>query len=551
MIKIGVILQSTKCSIYTYNTIRDLSLRDGIEIYYLQNNPTEKKSGAYKKLVKRIKTKGLLRTFDDVFFKLITRLEHIIISRVNNQAKAFGKTKSIADFSKKEITYLNPIFSKSGLLVHYSDKDINTIKNLDLDLIIRGNALGIFKGEIINVAKEGIISFHHGDNRWNRGGPPAFWEVFYKKPSTGFIIQKLTEELDGGHVLFRGNIDTKRSYTENFINLYEKSHSYMSWLIINYIENKTFPKQETMTPFGGKLLIAPTFKQSLSYSWKTSKLFLQLFYKRGLQRKEYRWAIAFTKKTWEESVLRKGTKIKNPPNHFFADPFVIKKQGRTICYVEDYSYKKGIGCISAIELLDGKNYKLLGPIIEEEFHMSFPYIFEYDDELYMVPETSSVNSIRLYKCIEFPLKWEYQKDIMTNIKAVDSIVFEHNKKWWLLNNTSGSLELMAYYSESPISENWTAHTQNPLSFDSLSSRNGGILDIGNSLPIRCRQKQGFNAYGTGLSLAKITELSPRTYNEEKISDISADFFPNIKGFHHMHSNDEYTVYDYMKCQTRG
>ena len=51
----------------------------------------------------------------------------------------------------------------------------------------------------------GIISFHHGDNNINRGGPAGFWEVFNEEPSTGFIIQRLTEELDGGDVIFKAN----------------------------------------------------------------------------------------------------------------------------------------------------------------------------------------------------------------------------------------------------------------------------------------------------------------------------------------------------------
>ena len=69
-------------------------------------------------------------------------------------------------------------------------EDIENIKKLNLDLLIRGGS-GILQGNILNTCPLGIISFHHGDNRWNRGSPPAFWEVYFKKPSTGFIIQIL------------------------------------------------------------------------------------------------------------------------------------------------------------------------------------------------------------------------------------------------------------------------------------------------------------------------------------------------------------------------
>ena len=73
-------------------------------------------------------------------------------------------------------------------------KSINTIKQLNLDIIIRGGS-GILKGEILNSAKFGVISFHHGDNLVNRGGPSGFWEVYEKNPKTGFTIQILMNNL--------------------------------------------------------------------------------------------------------------------------------------------------------------------------------------------------------------------------------------------------------------------------------------------------------------------------------------------------------------------
>ena len=55
---------------------------------------------------------------------------------------------------------------------------------------------------MLNASKNGIFSFHHGDNLLFRGGPPDFG-VYFSKPLTGFIIQKLTNVLDGGEIIFR------------------------------------------------------------------------------------------------------------------------------------------------------------------------------------------------------------------------------------------------------------------------------------------------------------------------------------------------------------
>ncbi len=173
----------------------------------------------------------------------------------------------------------------------------------------------------------------------------------------------------------------------------------------------------------------------------------------------------------------------------------------------------------------------------------------------MVPETGNANSIRLYKCIDFPLKWEYQKDLLRDCYAADTMIFEHENRWWMLTNmaTKGnndcSSQLCAYYSDHPLSDEWIPHDLNPLVFNSLNGRNGGILDIEAKLPVRVRQKQGFNSYGSGASFARITELTPSSFSEQEIGQISPNFFPNIKGCHHMHSNDQYTVYDYVRIET--
>ena len=77
------------------------------------------------------------------------------------------------------------------------------------------------------MAEFGIISFHHGDNRVNRGGPSGFWEVFFNQPSSGFIIQQLTENLDNGNILLRGNIITSNLWLLNNAFLIEKSQYFM------------------------------------------------------------------------------------------------------------------------------------------------------------------------------------------------------------------------------------------------------------------------------------------------------------------------------------
>ena len=555
MIKIGILIESTVCSKYFYNTISELSKSKGVELFFLQSGSAAIKENAWEMIKSKVKAVGLLRTMGLTFFEVMIFLEQKVFSLFSQAVREHKKKMSMDEFVKNEITYIEPIFSASRLVIRYADEDIDKIKSLNLDTIVVDNVSGMLRGEILKSAKKGILSFCYSDNRWKRGGPPAFWEVYLRKPSTGFVLQVLTEEPCGGSVIFRGSIPTRRSYTENIVDLYRESHPYLAKTILQYTVSSHFPAAEKAFPYSGPLWSTPSLMQSIIYLFRTFFLFSSLVIERLILRKDNRWGVAFIGSSWENANLRKGIQIKNPPNHFLADPFVITKNNRTICFVEDYCYKQKRALIAAIEIIDQEKYKMLGTVIEEPYHMSFPYLFEYKNELYMVPETSEANAIRLYKCIEYPLKWEYQKDIFSNVKAVDSMIFKHQGKWWILTNMStkgnedDASQLMAYYSDHPLSNDWIAHEQNPLIFDSDVARNGGILDLGNRFPVRGRQKQGFNAYGVALTLARITDLTPSSYSEEEIGQISPNFFPHINRCHHIHSNGKYTVYDFLRKET--
>jgi len=555
MKRIGILIESTHCSKHFFDTVSELAKSKEIELFFLQNSSEEIDKSIWGKIKSKIKIKGLFRVVELAFFNLLTVVEYKAFSLSSQTIKNHQKKISIDEFIKSEITYVKPLFSKSDIVIRYSDEDIDKIKSLKLDIIVVDSIPGILKGKILQSSTKGVLSFCYSDNRWKRGGTPAFWEVYLRKPSTGFVLQILTEELDGGSVIFRGNIPTRRSYTENIVDLYNESNPYLAKTILEYAESNHLPSAEKEFPYSGSLWKIPSVTQSIIYFFRTFSLFSSLVIERIILRKDKRWGIAFIDGSWENANLSKGIQIKNPPNHFLADPFVIKKNNRTICFVEDYCYKQKRAHIAAIEIIDQKQYKMLGPVIEEPYHMSFPYLFEYEDELYMVPETSEGNAIRLYKCIEYPLKWEYQKDIFSDVKAVDSMFFVYQERWWMLtnmstkNNDDGASQLMAYYSDNPLSDNWIAHEQNPLIFDSSIARNGGILDLASPLPVRSRQKQGFNAYGVALTLARITELTPSSYSEEEIGQISPDFFSDINRCHHIHSNGEYTVYDFLRTET--
>lgn len=134
---------------------------------------------------------------------------------------------------------------------------------------------------------------------------------------------------------------------------------------------------------------------------------------------------AFIGGTWYVAYRRKGTDefkvIETPDGMWIADPFVYEVDGEVYIFVEVFEDKKKIASIGYYKFEnDIPVYK--GLIIEEKYHMSYPCIFEYLGEYYIIPESSANESISLYKAEVFPNKWTKEKDLLLGERFVDSTV---------------------------------------------------------------------------------------------------------------------------------
>ncbi|MEL7147810.1 MAG: hypothetical protein AAFO69_15665, partial [Bacteroidota bacterium] len=120
-----------------------------------------------------------------------------------------------------------------------------------------------------------------------------------------------------------------------------------------------------------------------------------------------------------------------PPNdRFWADPFVVFRDGCFFIFVEEFLYGSNKGVISVIALTEDGAYADSQVVLSKDYHLSYPFLFEEAGELYMIPETSHNDTIELYKCVDFPLKWELETVLIDHIKAVDSTLIKHEGKYW-------------------------------------------------------------------------------------------------------------------------
>lgn len=471
-------------------------------------------------------------------------------SRASSILSGFFDRQSLDEIGLERL-HVTPEVSGSGLVYRYSESDVEAIRERNIDVLIRGGS-GILRGEILSVCPFGILSFHHGDNDIYRGSPAGFWEVFHREPSTGFVIQKLSAELDGGDVLFKGQIGTAPFYAFNQAKLYRKANIFLHRLLESIGRTGSLPEAYPKVPYACPLYRTPSIAQQLAYLGRTA-FHLSGKVLRRMRRQSQRWSVAYLfGGNWRDAVLRRAVTIKNPTGRFLADPFAIFRDGAHFCFVEDYDYARGRGKISVLGLREG-GYDDLGCALQEDFHLSYPYLFEAEGGLYMCPETHEAGDIRLYKCVDFPNRWELHKVIMRDVNAADTSIFRHNGKWWMLTNIDSAgigdhdSELHAFHADAFDSENWVPHPRNPVVFDSRRARNGGFLVDEEGL-FRVFQVQGFDAYGQGMGIARIDTLDEENFSESEICTIPPRFSQGLVGTHSLSHSEGVTVFDLARIE---
>ncbi len=233
-------------------------------------------------------------------------------------------------------------------------------------------------------------------------------------------------------------------------------------------------------------------------------------------------------------------------DRYWADPFVIQRGDRYYVFVEEKIYAAGQGRIACLTLDERGNLDSHRTVLERPYHLSYPFVFDFQGELYMLPETASQRTVELYRCARFPDEWTFVQTLMTDIYAVDSTLLEHQGKWWLFANVKGpggsSLDaLHLFYAENPLTEAWRPHPHNPIVHDLRSARPAGRIFARDGRLIRPAQDSS-RRYGYALKFNRILRLNETEY-EEVTESAFAPQGGNILGTHTFNQAGAMTVLD--------
>jgi len=482
-----------------------------------------------------------------ILLRLMTAIESSRLKRISlhsDHDRRFDLRKIVP-----AILEVNSTVSESGLVYQFSDEDVEKIAALECDVLVRCGT-GEPKGGILNAARLGIISFHYGDNRMiRRRAPAGFWEWYHRWPKTGFVIQRLTEDPDRGDALVRGFFRTQKGFLLNQALLYKKANHHLQDLLTRVADTGRLPEPEPSFPYSGLMLEFPRFHQSLAALAKLAYRYCENKLLDSINFKD-KWGMSFVHSDWRHAKLEESIEVKLPPGRSWNVPFLYAHDGKTYCFVEVDVFKRNPsrGYISVLEITADAAIES-GACLEEPFHLAFPFLFNYNGSLYMCPESGEAAQIRVYRCTGFPLKWELCSVIMEGVPAVNTMLFQHQDKWWLLTNIDRSgtddccSELYLFFAESPLDTDWKPHPKNPVRIDSDGGRNAGLIQE-NGRIFRLGQRHAYDQYGEGVIVFEIRELSESTYVEQPVSEINASFRKGLRGTHHCSTNGTTTVVDH-------
>jgi len=485
-----------------------------------------------------------------IFKKIILKIE---ISQTIKSYPNYSKEVNLTSDSRFREVLVEGKWLKSGLNLNFTNSDLELLSDENFDCIIRCGD-GLLNDDFLNIAKFGIFSFDHDNNLLKKESLAGFWEVFYNKPSTEFVIQKLTTDLDEDVILAKGSLMTSSTWTRNHAQLSEKSNFFLKNLLDKIAHSRRVPESLESRDFSNMKIMLDSSRTLFLYMLLslipliTKKLLNKL-----LTEKVTRWSIAYSKHYDHSKALSSYKEIKNPSGRFLADPFVISHQGKSVIFVEDFFYSDNKGRISAIQINENSE-DFLGVVLEEDFHLSFPFVFEEKGSIYMIPESVEAKEIRLYKCLDFPTKWALDKTLMKNISAADTMVIKQDNLWFMLTNICSAgigdyqSELHIFFSNKIDSTHWELiESGNPVIFDSLTARNGGLFYQYGDI-YRVNQIQGKSHYGKSFGINKVLRLSASEYHEERVRTINANYKEDLYSTHHFNANSEFAVVDFCRLE---
>src|SRR5206468_5695682 len=127
--------------------------------------------------------------------------------------------------------------------------------------------------------------------------------------------------------------------------------------------------------------------------------------------------------------------IPDPGFRSYADPFPFEHAGEVFVFIEDIDHCTNHGVISVVPFDGNGPCGPARPVLQEPWHLSYPFVFACDGQIWMIPESSAHGTVALYRADPFPRRWVHEATLLTGIEASDATVIRHHDRYWMFATT--------------------------------------------------------------------------------------------------------------------
>jgi len=429
-----------------------------------------------------------------------------------------------------------------GPLPSLESDEAERIKAFNLDVLINFAPDGL-KSRFAGLAKYGVWFYAFGTNE---KAPPGFRELLTDDPLSISSLKSLNGQSSEQRIIYQSVSPTLTKFSARLNNneCYWKSAAFVARSLVDLYNERQHGASAAMQRTGGSF--EPTNARMGQMFFKLTERATSRVVEKLSSFEQ--WVLAYR-------IDQTGFKYLDPPaDRFWADPFPIAVAGRHYIFFEEYLNSAGRAHISLIEV--DQTGIVSGPteVLKMDCHLSYPFVFEWGGDYYMIPETGQKNVVELYRSAAFPFEWQLEKVLLEAKSPLDTTLIEVEGTWWMFVSIQEEGvgfnwdELHLYYADSPLGP-WKPHARNPVVSDVRSARPAGRLFWSDDLLYRPGQDSSIR-YGYAVAVNQITSLSSTEYGETQVAKILPGWDKDVIGVHTLNTASELTVIDCLVKRRR-
>jgi hypothetical protein len=171
----------------------------------------------------------------------------------------------------------------------------------------------------------------------------------------------------------------------------------------------------------------------------------------------------------------------------------------------------------------------------------------------MIPESLQTRTVELYRAVEFPSQWVFERCLLDGVCAVDATMLEDGSRLWLFVGVAepgaSVNDELHLYSAATLEGPWVPHPENPIVSDVRRARPAGTIFRHRGRLIRPAQDCS-RGYGSAVVFNRIDVLTTGEYAESPIGRIEPNWARGLVGTHTYNSTGGIEVVDGLRFEPR-